>query len=131
MTKVEELLARIEALEAQLQENEPSTRLQYKQDAPSLMVRPDNPGSGGGWVITTPTPYNGATYGINFANGYGIVDVELPGADLLVTRLVGDFGYQAHALNEAELLQFRKRIATSQVADSRSLGEKLAQPMRL
>lgn len=132
MTQLDELMKKIEAMEAEI------TRLKVappaaKAEAPTEVTRADHPGDGGGWVVLTPVPtYSGALFGIQFQDGRAIVDVEINNAPLIVTRMESDFGYEVHPLGADDLNAFRKDMAKAgRSKDTRSLGEKLAQPMRV
>lgn len=57
-----------------------------------------------GWIITTPNPkYTGITAGVLFESGHAFVPKTLKNSQVLIRRLVGDFGYTAIETQGEEL----------------------------
>ena len=120
-----------------------SGKLKPKVDnSPKQVLRDDNPGAGGGWVIKTPEQsrfdkktgkttqvfYNGTTSGIHFVNSYGFVYTSKKGADLIVHRLENDFGYTITPLDKDTMAEFRSQFDNMQPEEVKGGMEKLAQP---
>lgn len=82
-----ELEAKIAALQAALEEEQEKSAI-LEAEIPKELRE--------GWVITTPNAnYSGITAGVLFENGRGFVPKSLKNGDLIVKRLVNDFGYKA------------------------------------
>ena len=111
-------------------------------DSPKEIVRKDNPGEGGGWVIKTPEQtrfdkksgktkqvfYDGTTANVRFVNSYGFVYTSKEDADLTVHRVENDFGYQVTALDKDAMAEFRSQFDNMQPEEVKTGMEKLAQP---
>jgi len=115
------------------------------EDKPKQVIRDDNPGAGGGWVIKTPDQmrydkktgqkkqvfFNGETEGVRFVNSYGFVYTNRKSADLTVHRLEHDFGYTVTALDKETMGEFRSQFDNMQPEEVKTGMEKLAQPQMM
>ena len=119
-----------------------SDKLTPVDDSPKYVVRDDNPGEGGGWVIKTPEQsrfdkktgktkqvfYNGTTANVQFVNSYGFVYTSRKDADLTVHRLENDFGYKVTPLDKDTMAEFRSQFDNMQPEAVETGMEKLSQP---
>lgn len=97
--------------------------------------RADRPAAGGGWIIETPNPaFFNNVQGIQFRFGQGIIDEDLPDADLKVEIFEKEYGYTATPKTAKELNDYRKALlsgAEMRPQPQKSLGEKLSQDVTI
>lgn len=68
-----------------------------------------------GYLVTTPMPYDGVTFGVNFRNGRAFIPKGV-GADEqalvedIVRRLKSDFGYEALKVGADEIEALRQSV---------------------
>lgn len=140
--QLDEQDAKLNLLLARGTGDKPGTAPYVSPPGPKDVVRDDNPGDGGGWVIKTPDQmrydkktgqqkqvfFSGETEGVRFVNNYGFVYTNRKNADLIVHRLEHDFGYTVTPLGKEEMGEFRSQFDNMQPEEVKTGMEKLAQP---
>lgn len=116
----------LEELQANL---EKATKEPSKQPKPGSDIRrADVPPAGGAWLVEVPRKtYWGKTHGVEFRNGFGLLDVDVPDAIFIIHRLETDFHYRVSAL-DARLADKKRLEFSKQQRPKPSGNEALMKP---
>ena len=99
----EAMLKQIEELNQQLEE------LQNQLSARDAMLSQTGEE---GYLVTTPNPnYTGFTAKVEFKNGRAFVPMSVSNVELVVQRLVNDFGYSARKMTSKDFQELAQPVA--------------------
>ena len=94
--------------------------------ADSKIVRKDHPDKGGGFIVKMPREWTGERMGVNFRNGFGVIDEEHPQCDYLAHWMEADYGYQVAPATDEQITRLRKMLDGAPVKErEETTAEKL------